>query len=250
MAGETGTGMAHAFQPIWDLRSGEILGFEALARPADGTPPARLWEEARAAGGTVALDRNSISAAAHASRALPGLLFVNMAASTLATNEPPSGTIKDALRAAGRVERTVCEITEDGLLTTFSTSLDHAQQRLARIALLGMRVALDDAGAGESGWERIALLQTALGFVKLDRALVNSWLAGRFTLLPEWVLRAEAAGVPCIAEGVEEPERACALAAAGIAYVQGYAFGIPAPASSWTPERLEQVRPRLPARVV
>jgi EAL domain-containing protein (putative c-di-GMP-specific phosphodiesterase class I) len=238
----TGHGMHHAFQPIWRLGDGSLLGFEALARFADGTPPDAIWREARARGQAVDLDRLSVSAALRAAHSLPGLLFVNVAAVSFFSPEPPGAAVRAAVRQTGREGRCVVEVTEDAVRDG-----GHLATRAAMLRSLGLQLALDDAGAGAATPTRLALLAPRLRFLKLDRGLVQAWLRRGGGALPAWVELAAALGLPCVAEGVEEPEAAGDLAAAGVQYVQGFGFGPPHAPEHWTATRLDAARPRLPA---
>lgn len=234
--------LTHHFQPIWDLRRDCLLGFEALARFADGTPPATVWQAARAQGLAHALDRASTESALAAARGLPGLLFLNVCASTLASSTADARTVRRLL-GEGRLDRTVFEVTEDGL-PAWGGGSERARLTLHTLSRLGVAVALDDAGTGEATPERLTLLAPALAYVKLDRSLVRDWLRGEGCALEAWVRRAGARGLPCVAEGVEDTAAAAPLLSAGVACVQGYAFGAPAPAATWTAERLDILRPR------
>jgi EAL domain-containing protein (putative c-di-GMP-specific phosphodiesterase class I) len=238
----TGRGMHHAFQPIWHLGDGSLLGFEALARFADGTPPDVIWREARARGQAVALDRVSVAAALRGADGLPGLLFVNVSAASFFSAEPPGAAVRAALRQTARAGRCVLEVTEDAVRDG-----GHLAARAAMFHALGLQLALDDAGAGAATPTRLSLLGPHLRFLKLDHGLVEVWLRRGGGPLPAWVALAAAMGVPSVAEGVEDPEAAADLAAAGVQYVQGFAFGAPQPREHWTAPRLAAARPRVPA---
>ena len=231
-----GSGMRHDFQPLWDLRNGQLLGFEALARFRDGTPPDRVWSVARAQGMGVALDRVSARAALAAGAHLPGRLFVNLSAATLAA--PATARYgKDMVRSR-RHRRLVLEITEDAVHAS-----ERVETRIRQLLRARVPLALDDAGSGSATHERLALLAPDLAYVKIDRAVVQAWLLTGRGPLPLWVSWATEICTPCIAEGVEDPDAASYLLRAGIAYGQGFAFGAPAPAASWDRQRLARAQP-------
>jgi len=119
-------------------------------------------------------------------------------------------------------ERLVLEITE--------TSFDQAvvAERLTRLRRLGVRVAIDDFGAGYSSLGRLRSLP--IDFVKLDRSFVahlgddddRTDLVVRAT-----VQLAHGLGAKVIAEGIESGAQAAAAAAAGCDYLQGYLIARP-----------------------
>jgi EAL domain-containing protein (putative c-di-GMP-specific phosphodiesterase class I) len=235
-----GVGLTHHFQPIWDLRNGSLLGFEALARFRDGTPPDAVWQAAQARGLAVALDQVSAHLALRLGQVLPGLLFVNLSAGTVAAAGGPARARIVALLAAGRrTQRVAFEVTEDALPAPRDVAAG-----LDVIRRVGVPLVLDDAGAGAATAERLELLSPTLGFVKLDRSVVQTWLRQGIGALPLWVAWSQQVRAPCVAEGVEDPEAAWPLLRAGVPYAQGFAFGAPAPAEAWTAAQLERVRPQ------
>src|ERR1700742_2433481 len=86
-----------AFQPIIDLRDGSVIGFEALARPRDGSSPEQLFALAREQGRLAEVDRACRQAAlrdaASAGLGAPFALFLNADAGALEHEVPelPSG---------------------------------------------------------------------------------------------------------------------------------------------------------------
>ena len=221
--------LTHVFQPIWDVKTEQLLGFEALARFESGAAPPRVFQEAMAAGLGLALDRLSVRRALEAAKDLPGLLFVNMKPQHLGSPTPPFGQIGLAIRTFRHRAAVVMEVTEDVLSDLSPTA--HGVLRLRR---LGVDVALDDAGNAGSNIDRLERLHPS--YVKLDRPLVRAWASGRSQELSRWVSRAHAVGAAVIAEGIEDPSLIPALAAHGISYVQGYAVGPPRAASAWEEE--------------
>lgn len=105
---------------------------------------------------------------------------------------------------------------------------------LHEVAALGVRVAVDDFGAGTTSLAH--LRQMPVSRLKLDRALVQD-LTGPDARRAALVVRALAQmaddlGLEVLAEGVETAEQAVALTALGVALGQGYYFGRPASAPS------------------
>lgn len=119
--------------------------------------------------------------------------------------------------------RVVMEMTE----TYFIQSPDRARQALERLKGLGLRIALDDFGAGFSsvGYLR----QFGFDRMKIDRSLVQSLDRGHraVEMLQATVALARSLGIPVTAEGVETEQQAVILRIAGCDQLQGYLFGRP-----------------------
>jgi diguanylate cyclase (GGDEF)-like protein len=231
--------LRHVFQPIWDLRAGTLIGYEALARFPERCSPAAAWAAARETDTWLQLDLLSARRAVRQARALPGLLFINVSARYLEARE---GSIEAMLAAVGAWRsldgRVVLEVTEDEI-----GSLAQAAEGVARLRALGVRLALDDVGSGQATPDRLALLTPGLGFVKLDRSVVSAWLRRGDGDFLRWMRWARSRRLHVVAEGVEDRAAADPLLRAGVRGVQGYAFGEPAPAASWTRERLDGLAP-------
>lgn len=119
--------------------------------------------------------------------------------------------------------RVVLEMTE----TYFIQSPDRARLAMERLRSLGLRIALDDFGAGFSsvGYLR----QFGFDRMKIDRSLVQSLERGHraVEMLQATVALARSLGIPVTAEGVETEQQAVALRIAGCDQLQGYLFGRP-----------------------
>lgn len=119
--------------------------------------------------------------------------------------------------------RVVLEMTE----TYFIQSPDRARLALERLKALGLRIALDDFGAGFSsvGYLR----QFGFDRMKIDRSLVQSLDRGHraVEMLQATVALARSLGIPVTAEGVETEQQAVILRLAGCDQLQGYLFGRP-----------------------
>jgi EAL domain-containing protein (putative c-di-GMP-specific phosphodiesterase class I) len=216
----------HVFQPILALETGEFVGFEALARFGADLSPQLVWEAAEDLGVTATLDHLSVQAALAAAANLPGVLFVNLAAASLAEGAATAAALVQAAQRFREPGTVVVEVTEGAL-----RDVAGARRTLSALKAAGLRIALDDAGAGFSTVERLSWLAPA--FVKIDRPVMEAWLRGEPSGFLAWLAWAHLAGARVIAEGVERSDDLEALQAAGIAYVQGYAVGRPLPASAW-----------------
>ncbi len=218
-----GGALRPVFQPIVDLGTGEVAGYEALARGPAGSPlesPAAMFSAAREAGRLAELDSACRSAALAAARTAdlraPSSLWLNV--------EPEA--VDDwrgaALPTAG--PRLVLEVTERELALKPAELLE-AVMTLRR---QGAAIALDDVGADPRS---LALLPfVAPEVVKLDMHLVRTEpteeiLRGLGTI-HAWAARA---GARILAEGLETPEHLEQARRLGATLGQGWLFGRPAP---------------------
>lgn len=224
------------FQPIVDLASGAVLGYEALTRFANGTPPDRVFADAAACGLGRELELATLQQALAEAAPLPANAFLDLNVSPdLVLAREPLATI---LRQAGW--GTVLEITEHAPIADYETFR-------SAVAALGpdVRLAIDDAGAGYASLRHILELRPA--FVKLDRWLVAGIDGDRSrqALVAGMVHAAERTGYALVAEGVEREEERRTLLELGVRMGQGYLFGQPARAETWAhaapPERLAPV---------
>jgi PAS domain S-box-containing protein len=209
------------FQPIVELRSGEIVGYEALTRFDSGEPPARAFADARDAGLGRELELATLEAAIEAGRSLPSgrWLDLNVSPSLLARPE----ALRELVRRAGRP--IVLEITEHDVV------VDYPALREAVRAVGGdVRLAVDDAGAGIANFGHIVELRAH--FVKLDISLVRGVNVdlGRQALVVAMRYFARTAGCRLVAEGVETEDEARSLTQLGVEFGQGFWFGSPEPA--------------------
>jgi PAS domain S-box-containing protein len=208
------------FQPIVQLSAGEPIGYEALTRFADGSPPEGRFADATAIGLGIELETAALGAAIDAARALPdgAVLSVNVSPSFVLKN----GTLTKLLGRASRP--LMLELTEREPID------DYAAFREA-IAGLGVAVdwAVDDAGAGYASLRHIIELRP--GYVKLDRGLVTGINADpiRQALVAGMLHFASSVGVELIAEGVETEAESLTLQKLGVALGQGFLFARPQP---------------------
>lgn len=206
------------FQPIVDLESAEVVGYEGLTRFTDGTPPDLRFALAHSAGVGRDLEIATLEAVLEASGPLPAnrYLDVNVSPGLVLAREP----LRSLLRDAGF--NVVVEITEHEAIE------DYAAMRAA-IEALGdrVRLAVDDAGAGFASLRHVVELRP--DYVKLDRGLTagihrdparQAMVAG----LNEFANRL---GVTLIAEGIELEEERQMLLELMVARGQGFLFGRP-----------------------
>ncbi len=218
------------FQPIVEIATGTVIGFEALTRFSDGTRPDLMFAEARAAGLTVELEAATLEAAIAASGRLP-------AGTWLSLNASPEFILHNGRLTAALSQRSrpvIIEVTEHDPIEDYGT-LRQAIDQLGP----DVRVAVDDAGAGVANFAHLVELRPH--FVKLDVSLVRGVNAdvSRQALVVGLRHFAHTLGGHVIAEGIEtEPERE-ALQLLGLNYGQGYLFGRPSPADTWADRRAQ-----------
>ncbi|TAK02651.1 MAG: EAL domain-containing protein [Chloroflexota bacterium] len=208
------------YQPIVGLESRQVVGYEALARFADGTRPDVRFEEATSAGIGPEYELAAVAAAVEGVAGLPRELFlaINVSPSVVVEAGPE---IAELLRAAGRT--IVLEITENMPI------LDYKAFRGVIATLPDVRVAIDDAGAGYSSLRHVVELKPS--FTKLDISFVQQIDRDpvRRALVAGLVYYAAVADFWLIGEGIERQEEADALREIGVTYGQGYLFGRPGP---------------------
>ncbi|MGY1700541.1 EAL domain-containing protein [Geodermatophilus sp. SYSU D00766] len=230
-------GLTLQFQPVVTLPTGQVTGFEALARWQDGElgwiPPDRFIPLAERTGLIVDLGRWVLHTACAAAAGWPA--GPSGALPTVAVNVSPVqlgrrrfvDDVVSALQASGLAPSRLClEITE----TAAVTDLDATARRLEELRELGVRLALDDFGAGHSSLTLLRRLPVHQ--VKIDRSFV-----ARVTTDPADAIlvrlvveAAHSLGRRVCAEGVETLEQAQQLVAMGCDAAQGWLFGRPAPA--------------------
>lgn len=212
------------YQPIVDLNTGAVSGFEALARivQADGsiaTAGAVIEEIERQPDTLKALIRTILVSIQR--DMVP--LFERHHHFYVSVNIPPiilgSGEvlpIVEELKLTGYLSRIACEVTERQALTSVGRSaLERARQA-------GMNVAIDDFGTGHSGLMQIVGLN--FDILKIDHSLIDTILTDQTAarMLRGIVALAAALRLRTVAEGVETWEEAFFLRAAGVDCGQGW----------------------------
>ena len=222
------------FQPLVDLATESIIGFEALARGPVGplASPDRLFAAARSAGRLQELDelcrRTAITGAAAAGITAPLTLFVNV--------EPEALDLASLADLAlltdqtGRGPQLVLEITERALAFQ-PAELFGAVQRLREA---GWRIALDDVGADDLSLAFMPLLRPDV--IKLDMQLVQSRPDAAIAQIMNAVnAYAEQSGCLLLAEGIETRRHLAIATSLGAQVGQGWLFGKPSPVIGGAP---------------
>ena len=217
------------FQPVLELATGRVAGYEALARMPDGPfrSPDQWFNQAHRAGLGAALEAAALRAALRA-RDRPERTF-------LALNVSPGAMLSPEVRAAlpDDLEDIVIELTEHEL---FSTDVAFDRE-LKLLRSRGARIALDDAGNGYAGLQQI--IRIAPDILKLDRSLVDGLHEDphRLALLEALISFASTTRAAVCAEGVETLEDLAVLAAMDVTYAQGWALARPgAPWAALAPQ--------------
>jgi diguanylate cyclase len=221
-----------AYQPIVDLRSGVMLGFEALLRwqhPVRGlVPPAEFVPVAEETGAIGAIDRwvlgRACREAARWQRMRPGLgVSVNFSAGQFSRGDLIE-TVTDALVLAGLAPcRLTLEVTETSLMEDAETTVS----RLAALSALGIRIAIDDFGTGYSSLAYLRRLPVSL--IKIDKVFVDGLGTDvdAEPLVQAIMALAASFDLSTVAEGVETDRQREVLRSLGCTAAQGYLFARP-----------------------
>ncbi|MGC1270372.1 MAG: GGDEF domain-containing phosphodiesterase [Croceibacterium sp.] len=212
------------FQPQYACADGALVGAEALARwqhPELGRiGAAALFAIAERADHVQHLSRHiahvALASAAHWPDHLR--LSLNITAADLAAGSF-ADSIAEALMDAGFApERLTLEITEQSLVS----EVDRSGERLRKLADLGIRVALDDFGAGFCNFRYLKLLP--LHYLKLDRSMVEGVADDPrdLAVLRAIIAMAQALDLGVIAEGIESEDQRKVVAEEGCHAWQGY----------------------------
>ena len=227
---EPDTYLKIAFQPIIETRSGEVFGFEALARIPGSTcfnNIADLFPFAEKIGQLYPIEtlcRRQAITSYPAIAQNKEMLFLNINPQVLIDPEFASGHTRKLLSEKGLAPQdVVLEITERSAIEDFSTfrdALDHYRNQ-------GYLIALDDVGAGYSSLQSVAELHP--DFLKVDRSLIQGVNADpiKWALLETFVTFSKRIGCRIIAEGVETAEEMRTVVQLGVDYVQGFLVARP-----------------------
>lgn len=226
-----------AFQPQREMPSRRLTGAEALLRwnsrrLGRAVPPDELFPAAQEAGLLPAIDAWVLEAglaqlAAWAGRAeAPPVLSVNISGESLRDPGFAGAVARALLRHGIEAWRLEIEIPEDLALR----DLPEIAATLEALRALGVRLALDDFGAGRSSLPHV--VQLPVQRLKLDRSIVSG-LPGEakdHAVLHATMALARGMGIEVIGEGVETESQALALRHAGCTILQGHLTGRPMPA--------------------
>jgi len=205
------------YQPIVHLDTGDIAGVEALCRFGDGRSPERWFQECEHLDLAAVLDLAIIERAIDELPLLPdGYLSINLSPSTLRDPRLSDLLLSPKISA----DRIVVEVTEHARVADYL----EAQRVLGALRRAGVRVAVDDAGAGYSTFRHI--LQLRPDIIKMDQSITRDIDTdpARRALATALVIFAGEVGASVVAEGVETEAELRALAETGIYRGQGFAI--------------------------
>ena len=235
------------YQPIVDLKSGKILGFEALARWTDpelgSVPPTKFIAIAEERGLIGDLTDLLFEFAAAEAAKWPKDSFLSFNLSTVQLADVGTGLkMMSAMSKAGLDPRRLeIEITETALLGDVETAKDVIRQFRSS----GVGVALDDFGTGHSSLGY--LRELPLDKIKIDRSFVSGIETEKqsYHIIKAVLELCAGLELKVVAEGIEERQQASRLISHGCGAGQGYLFGRPMPAANahklvWASARSEE----------
>jgi predicted signal transduction protein with EAL and GGDEF domain len=219
------------YQPIVDLRSNALTGFEALVRwehPTKGVvPPTAFIPVAEDSGLILPLGEWVLAEACRRAAEWPENLRVAVNLSPVQFTDPNllhkiERVLAESGLPPGRLE---LEITE----RIFMDSSEATLTTLRRLKHLGIRISMDDFGTGYSSLSY--LRSFPFDKIKVDRVFVSDlgFDTEHIVIVQAVVSIANALGMIATAEGVETEEQRRVLAGLGCDEAQGYLFGGPVP---------------------
>ncbi|MGQ0559969.1 MAG: putative bifunctional diguanylate cyclase/phosphodiesterase [Sphingosinicella sp.] len=223
-----------AYQPLIELETGRLAGFEALARwqhDGEPIPPSEFIPVAEESGLIVQLGRWALETAARtfsewdrrAGCELPLNLSVNLSPIQISRDDI-AAAVSGALAHSGLAgERLTVELTESAIIH----DPDRVATALDALRRFDVRVAMDDFG---TGFTSLSMLQKLpIDLLKIDRSFVGALLKdGDSTAIVRAILSlARALGMQTTAEGVDCPDLAEMLTELGCTYGQGFHFSGP-----------------------
>ena len=212
-------------QPICGLHDEAPRGYEALVRfPNGGQRTPDVWfAEAHRAGLGEELELLAVASALEALADVPPDAFLAVNVSPQTVVGPGLGPL---LAGVDR-DRLVLELTEHAPVSDYGA----LAERLAALRAQGLRIAVDDCGAGFASLRHVALIGPE--FLKLDTVLCRDVREPvRAALTRALVGFARETGATVIAEGIETVDDLAALRELGVPLGQGYLFSPPAPVES------------------
>jgi len=217
--------LSSIYQPIMDLGSGDICGFECLVRwsPKDlgpVSPAVFIPLVERDIPLIQALGAHMMEQSLICLQTLPASLGVSLNVSPLQllTSKFRRQLVETTERLGISTSRITIELTETAILDASKFVIDE----LASLREAGFQIALDDFGTGYSSLHILASLPVSA--FKIDRSFIQGMRTSRKhkAMVKGLVALAKTMGLKCIAEGVENEEDLCATDECGVQFAQGY----------------------------
>ncbi|AHY41162.1 GGDEF domain-containing protein [Stutzerimonas decontaminans] len=234
------------FQPIYDLQTGTISGFEALVRwqhPEKGLiAPGIFIPIAEETGLISAIDHWVLEQACNQAREWLGqghplgFIAVNISSRLFGNGELDLQVATILARSGLEARHLELEITESAVMQ----DPDAALELLQRLRALGVQLAIDDFGTGYSSLQRLKRMNVHK--LKIDQGFVRGLPEDRddAAITRSVIGLAHNLGLKVVAEGIETADQAAFLLAQDCDYGQGYGFARPLPADEidWRPSEL------------
>ncbi len=214
------------FQPIWNLRSEKIAGFEVLARWTDRdfgkVPPSHFIPIAEDCGLMPELTDHLLTKSCEAALQWPGDVYLSFNLSPVQLHDRmlPLRILTILGNTGFAPERLEIEITENALIKDPKT----AREILGQLSDAGIRIALDDFGTGHSSLRY--LRDFRVDRIKIDRSFIAGMAEGgeNAAIVRAILGLAAGLGIEAIAEGIEMQEQRAQLRHEGCNYGQGFLF--------------------------
>lgn len=215
-----GEGRSVVVQPVVAATDGQVLFHEALSRFDSTRTPGQWFDAAQRLG-----MREQLEVAA--ARSALTLLRRDDRLRAVSINLHPQtchGSVLQELLQGLDARRVVLEITEHAPVADY----DRLAQALAPWRARGLRLAVDDAGAGYSSLQHVVMMRPDI--IKLDMSLIRGVDEDvvRQALVESLVRFAAKVGSDIVAEGVETAAERDTVVSLGVPYLQGYLLGRPA----------------------
>lgn len=222
------------YQPIVDIETGAVIGFEALARWTleDGTfvPPSTFIEIAEEAGLITELSEQLLRQACLDAKSWPSETFLafNLSPTQLTDRLLGLRIIRILAETSLLASRLEIEITESAVVRDLSSAMAIIEE----LRIAGIRIAIDDFGTGFSSLSQLANIP--FDKIKIDRSFVNSFEANekQAKIVRSIVGLGQGLGVKTTAEGIERESQYKYLRRLGCEQGQGYLFGKAMPADA------------------
>lgn len=217
------------FQPILSVETGRLVGAEALSRfPGSDRTPEQWFIDATEVGLSVELELAAVREALSKASQLPDDVYLSINVGPITLSRPELFATLEAADIGP--QRIVLEITEHASITNY----DQLLPAVHSLRAIGIRLAVDDAGAGFASFRHI--LRLTPEYIKLDRSLIAGIDTdpARRALAAAVVSFGSEMNATIIAEGVETVDELRCSQLLGIKAAQGYLFGRPtADWSTW-----------------